>query len=201
MRLKNIRSSNVVWHKNNVSRQDREVLINQKGKVLWLTGLSGSGKSTIANALERKLLDAGFLTYLLDGDNLRHGLNGDLGFEEADRKENIRRVIEVSRLFLDAGIITLISIISPYMEERKKARNHIGKDYVEIYVKCPVTICKTRDPKKLYEKAEKGEIKNFTGLDSPYEEPVDPEIVLETDKYSVDECVDRVFQYLGITEE
>jgi len=189
-------NKNIVWHETNIRKEDREALLIQKGVVLWFTGLSGSGKSTIANAVEKKLYDAGRLTYLLDGDNIRHGLNKDLGFSINDRTENIRRIAEVGKLFVGAGIITLAAFIAPIIEDRKNARNIIGDSFIEIFVDCSLDICMGRDPKGLYEKAKMGEIKNFTGIDSPYEKPVNPEIVVRSDIQSVDECVEDIVQYL-----
>jgi adenylylsulfate kinase len=192
------KSSNVTWHQGKVGRKDRfEAIGNNKGnKVIWFTGLSGSGKSTIAAQLEKKLLDNGTVGYILDGDNIRHGLNSDLGFSDEDRKENIRRIAEVTKLFYDSGQHVLVCFISPFRSEREFARNLIGKDFVEVYVKCPIEECKKRDPKGLYKKAIKGEIKDFTGIDSPFEEPKHAEIILDTSKYSVDECVDKIIPYI-----
>ncbi len=189
-------NKNIVWHNTNVDREDRERLIKQKGIVLWFTGLSGSGKSTIASALEKKLYDMGMLTYLLDGDNIRHGLNKDLGFTEADRIENIRRISEVVKLFVDAGIITIVTFISPFIEEREKVRKLLGKDFIEVFIDCPIEVCEKRDPKGIYEKARKGEIKNFTGIDSPYEKPLNPEITVVTNEYSVEASVVKIIEYL-----
>ncbi len=189
-------NKNIVWHETNIKKEDREALLNQKGVVLWFTGLSGSGKSTIANAVEKKLVEAGRLTYLLDGDNIRYGLNNDLGFSLNDRKENIRRIAEVGKLFVDSGIITLAAFIAPIIEDRKNARNIIGDRFIEIFVDCSLDVCIGRDPKGLYKKAKVGEIKNFTGIDSPYEKPVNPEIVVHSDIQSMDECVEDVVKYL-----
>lgn len=190
------KSTNVVWHKMNVSREDREELLKQKGVVLWFTGLSGSGKSTVASSLEKRLHDMGKLTYTLDGDNVRHGLNSDLGFSDEDRVENIRRIGEISKLFVDAGVITIATFVSPFREDRQKVRDLLGKDFVEIYIDCPIEVCEKRDPKGIYKKARAGEIKHFTGIDSPYESPINPEIVVSTHLNTLDECVDKLVAYL-----
>lgn len=190
------KSTNVVWHKMNVSREDREELLKQKGAVLWFTGLSGSGKSTVASSLEKRLHDMGKLTYTLDGDNVRHGLNSDLGFSDEDRIENIRRIGEISKLFVDAGVITIATFVSPFREDRQKVRDLLEKDFVEIYIDCPIEVCEKRDPKGIYKKARAGEIKHFTGIDSPYENPINPEIVVSTHLNTLDECVDKLIAYL-----
>lgn len=187
---------NIVWQGTKISKNQREELLNQKGIVIWFTGLSGAGKSTIASFLEEVLRKRGKLTYLLDGDNLRHGLNNDLRFSYEDRKENIRRVSEVCKLFQDAGIITLASFISPLKEDRYMARNIIGRNFVEIFVKCPIEVCEKRDPKGLYKKARNGEIKNFTGIDSEYEEPDNPEIVIDTSKDSIMKSISEIIYVL-----
>ncbi len=185
---------NIVWHEGKITLEDRCRLLNQKGLVVWFTGLSGSGKSTIAVELERRLMEAGRFAYRLDGDNVRHGLNSDLGFSDADREENIRRIAEVSALFKDAGLITLVSFISPFQKTRDFARERAGKDqFIEVYVKADLKTCAERDPKGLYKKARKGEVSNFTGISSPYEEPQNPDILLDTDLLSVPEAVQRVF--------
>ena len=188
---------NIVWHDTNVRKEDREALLQQQGVVLWFTGLSGSGKSTVANAVEKKLNEAGRLTYLLDGDNIRHGLNKDLGFTLSDRIENIRRIAEVSKLFVDAGVLTLTAFISPLREERQNVRQLLGDRFIEVFVDCSLAVCESRDPKGLYKKARSGEIKNFTGIDSPYEKPLNPEIVVRTDLKVVDECADDIIAYLN----
>jgi adenylylsulfate kinase len=187
---------NVVRHKALVSREARIGVTGQKSAVLWFTGLSGSGKSTIASALELKLNQSGKLTYLLDGDNVRLGLCSDLGFSPEDRKENNRRVAHLARLFWDANVLTLVSFISPYREERETARKLVGDDFVEIFVDTPLPVCEERDPKGLYQKARKGEIAEFTGISSPYEPPLHPEITLPTDQESVDDSVNRILAYL-----
>lgn len=191
-----LKSENVVWHKSSVSRDDRENLLKQKGVLIWFTGLSGSGKSTVANALQNKLYEKEKLTYILDGDNVRHGLNGDLGFTIEDRKENIRRIGELSKLFVDTGIITLATFISPLREDREQVRKLLNEDFIEVYIKCPLEVCENRDPKELYKKARDGKIKNFTGIDSPYEEPENPEITVDTSELSIDECIEKILEYL-----
>lgn len=189
-------SPNVVWHKAAVDREARIRVSGQRSAVLWFTGLSGSGKSTIASAAESRLNQAGRLTYLLDGDNVRHGLCADLGFSTEDRKENNRRVAHLARLFWDANVITLVSFISPFRHERDTARGLVGADFVEIFVDTPLSVCETRDPKGLYSRARKGEIAEFTGITSPYEAPANPEITLHTDRETVEESVERILAYL-----
>lgn len=180
-----------------VQRTDREKRLGQKGCVLWLTGLSGSGKSTIAEALERELFNQGYFPQVLDGDNIRTGINKNLGFSVADRHENIRRIAEVAKLYLHSGIITITSFISPTIASRDMARKIIGEaDFKEIYINTPLYICEERDVKGLYAKARKGEIKNFTGIDSPYEAPERPALDLETAEKSVEECVGEIFEFL-----
>ena len=190
-------SSNVTWHKPLVTQEDRDKKNQYKGVVLWLTGLPSAGKSTLAHEIEYQLFQKGCSAYVLDGDNIRHRLNGDLGFSPVDRKENIRRIGEVANLFADAGVIVLAAFISPYREDRSQARalNKPGR-FIEVYCKCSVEACVERDPKGLYKKSKKGEIKQFTGIDAPYEEPETPELVVETDKYSIKECVQQVVAYL-----
>ena len=188
--------NNIVWHDREITRNDRSDILGHKSVLLWLTGLSGSGKSTIAVALQKRLIKEGKLSYVLDGDNVRHGLNKDLGFSEEDRIENIRRVGEVASLFVDCGIITIVSFISPYKIDREIVRNKLSDDFIEIYVKCSLNECEKRDPKKLYKKARAGEIKNFTGITSPYEEPENPELIIETNNMSVEESVDKIYNYL-----
>ena len=193
------KSTNVSWHDGKVSMQDRHNLIRQKGATLWMTGLSGSGKSTISVALERSLFEKGILSYRLDGDNIRLGINKNLGFSADDRKENIRRIGEVSKLFTDAGIITLASFISPYRKDREEVRKiheDSGLTFVEIFIDCSLESAEERDPKGLYKKARNGEIKNFTGIDDPYEAPTNPEIHLISDKMSLDDEVKTVLNYL-----
>lgn len=191
------KSSNTVWHHATIVRDDRERLNGHKSAILWFTGLSGSGKSTIANAVEARLFEMGCRTFVLDGDNVRHGLNGDLGFSPEDRVENIRRLGEVAKLFVHAGVITLTAFISPYRADRDRARGiQADGDFVEIYCRCPLEVCETRDPKGLYKKARAGEIKEFTGISAPYEEPENAELVLDTGKVGVEGCVDQVVAYL-----
>lgn len=187
---------NIVWHEGCVNREEREALLGQRGVVLWFTGLSGSGKSTVANAVAQRLQQLGKLTYLLDGDNIRHGLNKGLGFSLEDRKENIRRISEVAKLFVDAGIITLTAFISPLKQDRATARSLIGKDFIEVHVDCSIEECENRDPKDLYKKARRGEIPEFTGITSPYEVPDNPEVTLCTHQESLEECVEKVLLYL-----
>jgi len=190
--MKQKHSSNVVWHEVLVSRGEREVLNGHKGAVVWFTGLSGSGKSTVAHAVERELHALGCRTYVLDGDNVRHGLCGDLGFSVADRHENIRRVGEVTKLFVDAGVIVLTAFISPLRSDRRKVRALIGGDFVEIYCACPIEECERRDVKGLYRRARAGEIKDFTGISSPYDPPQKPELVIDTSVLTVNQSVDAV---------
>lgn len=188
---------NVVWHQPTVTRERRAKNNGHKSVILWLTGLSGAGKSTIAHALEESLHQLGANTYVLDGDNVRHGLCGDLGFSDADRNENIRRIGEVSKLFIDAGVIALSAFISPFRADRQRARDLVDEgDFIEIYVKCPLEVCETRDPKGLYKKARAGLIKGYTGISSPYEEPENPEIVLNTSINNIDQCVAQIIDYL-----
>jgi len=175
-----IKATNITWHEGHVSRQEREKLLDQKGTLLWFTGLSGSGKSTIAYTLEHALVQRGHLVYVLDGDNIRHGLNKNLGFSAEDRQENIRRIGEVGKLFVDAGVITLTAFISPYRADREVARQTVGpENFFEIYCNTPLAVCETRDPKGLYKKARAGEIKGFTGIDDPYEPPDHPTLVID----------------------
>ena len=191
------KSKHIYWHEGRVTKEDREKLLKQKGVVIWLTGLPASGKSTIARELEWRLYNMGKLAYVLDGDNIRHGLNSDLGFSPEDRKENIRRIGEVAKLFADAGIITITSFISPYREDRERARKLLKEgEFIEVYLKCPLEVLIERDPKGLYKKALAGEIKEFTGISAPYEEPLNPEIVLETDKETVEESTEKIISYL-----
>ncbi len=174
-------SPNVVWHPGHLTREERWAAIGSAGATVWFTGLSGSGKSTVAIEVERQLLAAGRPCYLLDGDNLRHGLNGDLGFSAEDRDENVRRVAEVARLFADAGVVALVPLISPYRAARDRARqvhDVAGLPFLEVFVDTPIELCEQRDPKGLYAKARAGEIRGFTGIDDPYEAPLAPELVL-----------------------
>ncbi|KAL3769817.1 hypothetical protein ACHAWU_010325 [Discostella pseudostelligera] len=194
-------ATNITWHNSHVSRSDRERHLNQRGVTLWFTGLSGSGKSTLATALERDLLLHQKATYVLDGDNIRHGLNKDLGFGPTDRQENIRRIGEVCNLFTDAGIIVLAAFVSPYKEDRDNVRRLLNTDdgrnnFIEVYVKASVETCEERDPKGLYQRARAGEIPNFTGISAPFEEPENPEVVMSTGDNSVEDCVAQLMKYL-----
>jgi adenylylsulfate kinase len=186
------KATNLVWHETKVTREQREQLLNQKGQLLWLTGLSGSGKSTIANELAHQLHQKGILTYVLDGDNVRHGLNKNLGFSPKDRKENIRRVSEVANLFVDAGLIVITAFISPYKKDRDYCRKIAGDRFVEVFVKAPLDICEKRDPKGHYKKARAGIIKDFTGVDAPYEVPEKPELIIDTNKLNLEKSVKEV---------
>ncbi len=181
-----------------LTRQDRERRLQQNSKVLWLTGLSGSGKSTIAEALERKLHNSGYFAQVLDGDNIRSGINSNLGFSIEDRQENIRRIAEIGKLYLNSGIITINSFISPTVEIRNFAKQTIGEEnFIEIYINAPIEVCEQRDVKGLYQKARKGIIKGFTGIDSPYEPPINPTIEIRTDQLSLEESVDKIFNYIN----
>ncbi len=179
-----------------VTKEDRFRLNGHKGAVLWFTGLSGSGKSTIANLVDYQLYRHHCQSYILDGDNIRQGLNKDLGFSDADRVENLRRIGEVAKLFVDSGKIVLTAFISPFAKERERIRQLLGEDFIEVYVKCPLEICEKRDPKGLYKRARQGLIPQFTGIDSPYEPPSAPDLVLETDKESVEESAEKVLRFL-----
>ncbi|HET7627063.1 MAG TPA: adenylyl-sulfate kinase [Bacillales bacterium] len=190
-------STNITWHEAKVTKHDRRKMNGHKSAVLWFTGLSGAGKSTLAVEVEKELHRRGVHSYILDGDNIRHGLNKNLGFTPEDRKENIRRIGEVAKLFVDAGVVTLSAFISPYQEDRDGVRELLEKDeFIEIYVKCDVGECERRDPKGLYEKARAGEIKNFTGISAPYEAPEKPELMVETDRQSIEQSVAQVINYL-----
>ncbi|KIL74329.1 adenylyl-sulfate kinase [Bacillus badius] len=190
-------STNIVWHEQALTKHDQRTGNKHHSAVFWLTGLSGSGKSTVANAAAKKLHELGANTYVLDGDNIRHGLNKDLGFSESDRKENIRRIGEVAKLFVDSGQIVFTAFISPFQEDRKAVRQLLEADeFVEVFVSCPLNECEARDPKGLYQKARSGQIPEFTGISSPYEAPDAPELVLETSRYSVDECADQLIEFM-----
>lgn len=191
------KSKNIVWHHATITKEDREKLFSQKGVVIWFTGLSGSGKSTLANAVEASLFERGCHTYILDGDNIRHGLNKDLGFSPHDREENIRRIGEVAHLFAQAGVIVMTAFISPYRADRDLSRklNPEGV-FFEIYCRCSLEECERRDTKGLYKKARAGEVKEFTGISAPYEEPVQPELVLDTDRESLQESAGKVLAFL-----
>lgn len=191
------KATNITWHQHTITRDDRETLLKQKGVLLWFTGLSASGKSTVANEVTYQLHQMGKLTYVLDGDNIRHGLNKNLGFSPVDREENIRRISEVGNLFADAGLITTTAFISPYRKDRDFARQLLGDGrFIEIFVKASVETCEKRDPKGLYQKAKNGEIKEFTGISAPYEEPLKPEIILDADTMTIEEEVKMVLDYL-----
>lgn len=191
------KATNVTWHDHRVSSADRKTLMGHKGCILWFTGLSASGKSTIANTVDHKLHSLGKHTYLLDGDNIRMGLNKNLGFSAEDRAENIRRIGEVAKLFADAGIITLTAFISPYRADRDNARALMpAGEFLEVFVNASVETCEARDPKGLYKKARAGEIKNFTGISDPYEAPEKPELVLDSNSKGIDELADEVVDYL-----
>ncbi len=191
------KATNVTWHTHAVKREEREDLLKQKGVVLWFTGLSGSGKSTVANEVAYKLHTMGKMCYILDGDNIRHGLNKDLGFSPEDRTENIRRISEVANLFADAGVITLTAFISPYIKDRNFCRELLGEGrFIEIFTKAKLDTCEQRDPKGLYKKAREGVIKEFTGISAPYEEPLNPELVIDTDAESVEESAEIVIEKL-----
>ncbi len=197
--MDNQKTRNVYWHQSQIVRADREHLNRHRGVTLWFTGLPASGKSTLAVALEEKLYERKCRTYILDGDNIRHGLNKDLGFSPEDRNENIRRIGEVANLLRDAGIINMVAFISPYRSDRRQARDLSKNDgtFVEVFVDCPVVVCEERDPKGMYKKARQGILKEFTGVSAPYEPPELPEIHLQTGQYSVDECVGQLIDYLG----
>jgi len=191
------KSRNIVWHAGMVTKADREAISGHRGCTIWMTGLSGSGKSTLAVALEKKLWERGVRAFVLDGDNIRHGLNKDLGFSPEDRNENIRRIGEVAKLFTDAGVINITAFISPYRADRDRARAIMNKgDFIEVFVDCPTEVCERRDPKGLYKKARAGEIPEFTGISAPYETPINPEIVLHTDRESEDESLTVTLRYL-----
>lgn len=188
---------NIVWHQHKISKSDRSALNKQKPFLIWITGLSGSGKSTLANAIELELFQRGHHTYLLDGDNVRHGLNKDLGFDHDSRVENIRRVGEVGRLMVDAGLIVITAFISPFCNDRDMVRAMFEPDeFIELYLSADLEVCESRDPKGLYKKAREGKIKDFTGIDSPYEIPLSPELAIPSGELKVKEEVSRVFSYL-----
>jgi adenylylsulfate kinase len=190
-------NENITWHKSTVTKNDRYLLNGHKSCVLWFTGLSGSGKSTLANAVDSALYQRNFRSYVLDGDNIRHGLNSDLSFRKEDRKENIRRIGEVAKLFVDSGLIVSSAFISPFLEDRQLVRNIFDPgEFIEIYLSCPINICEDRDPKGLYEKARKGEISEFTGISSPYEVPINPEIIIESNQMTLEQSVDKIITYL-----
>jgi adenylylsulfate kinase len=190
-------STHVVWHSTSISKEDRQRLSGQKSAILWFTGLSGSGKSTLANSVEVELFNQNKRTFLLDGDNIRSGLNSNLGFSEADRKENIRRIGEVSKLFVDSNAIVLTAFISPFREDREMVRKTVeAGEFIEVYVQCSLEACEARDPKGLYKKARAGVIKEFTGIDSPYEAPVNPDLVINTESETIEESTQKVISLL-----
>ena len=192
-----MKSSNIIYHQASVTRQRRNKLNHHRSIVLWFTGLSGSGKSTLAHALEEKLFQKGSRTFVLDGDNIRHGLNSDLDFSESGRAENIRRISEVSKLMLESGLIVMTAFISPINKDRRDARKLISDDdFIEIYCKASLETCETRDVKGLYKRARAGEIKNYTGIDSPYEAPESPELTIDTDNQSLEESVSTILGFL-----
>ena len=191
------KATNIVWHQGTVTRADREKINGHKAATVWLTGLSGSGKSTIAVDLEKRLWERGIRAYILDGDNIRHGLNKNLGFSPADRTENIRRIGEVAKLFTEAGVMALTAFISPYRADRDQVRTIMAAgDFVEVHVDCPVEVCEQRDVKGLYKKARAGEIKEFTGISAPYEAPEKPELTINTAGQSVEESSKQILAYL-----
>jgi len=187
----------IIWHQSTITKNERQQQNQHKSCVIWFTGLSGSGKSSLANALDKELFLLNVQSYVLDGDNIRHGLNAGLGFSKEDRKENIRRIGEVSKLFVDSGQIVSTAFISPFREDRDQVRALFPDgEFIEVYVKCPITICENRDPKGLYKKARNGEISEFTGISSPYEEPNHPELIIETDKLTISQSVGTIINYL-----
>ena len=194
-----MRSANIIYHQASVTRKRRNHVNQHQSIVIWFTGLSGSGKSTLAHVLEEKLFKQGCNTFVLDGDNVRHGLSSNLDFSDNDRKENIRRIGEVSKLMLEAGIIVMTAFISPFREDRSQVRKLMPKgDFIEIYCKASLEVCEGRDVKGLYKRARAGEIKNYTGIDSPYEIPKNPELIIDTDKESLEESVSKIFSFLEL---
>jgi adenylylsulfate kinase len=190
-------STNITWHDVLVTRDARQKLNKHRSVVVWFTGLSGSGKSSLAHAVEERLHALGCRTFVLDGDNVRHGLCGDLGFLEVDPKENIRRIGEIAKLFAEAGVITLTAFISPFRADRQRVRQLLGpEDFVEIYCRCPIEVCEGRDVKGIYRRARAGEICDFTGISSSYEEPDNPELAIDTGRLTLGQCVDQVIDYL-----
>jgi adenylylsulfate kinase len=196
-----MKSSNVIYHQATVTKESRNKTNNHQSMVIWFTGLSGSGKSTLAHALEEKLFNLDCKTFVLDGDNVRHGLNSNLSFSEADRAENIRRISEVSKLMLEAGMIVMTAFISPFKKNRDQAKSLILHDnFIEIYCKASLEVCESRDIKGLYKLARSGKIKNYTGIDSPYEAPENPELIIDTDKESIEDSVAIILNYLELTK-
>jgi adenylylsulfate kinase len=197
--MSDIKATNITWHEGHVTREERAALLKQQGATLWFTGLSGSGKSTIAFTLEHALVQRGHLAYVLDGDNIRHGLNKNLGFSAADREENIRRIGEVAKLFADCGVLTMTSFISPYRKDRDTVRALHAADnlpFIEVHVNTPIATCEQRDPKGLYKKARAGQLKNFTGIDDPYEAPLTPELTIDATSVSPQEATVLLLEYL-----
>lgn len=191
------KTNHIIWHHATVTKKDRQLLYGHKSCVLWFTGLSGSGKSTLANAVDYELFKQGVRSYVLDGDNIRHGLNKDLHFGKNDRKENIRRIGEIAKLFVDSGLIVSSAFISPFQEDRAIVRSMFeNQEFIEIFLNCPIQVCEDRDPKGLYKKARQGEIPDFTGITSPYEAPVLPEIIIETNKSTIEQSILQIFDYL-----
>ena len=191
------KATNITWHETAITKEERHAQNGHGSCVLWFTGLSGSGKSTIANALSSFLYEQRIAEYVLDGDNIRHGLNKDLGFSDSDRKENIRRIGEVAKLFVDSGTIVTTAFISPFRSDRDQVRSIFeDREFIEVFVDCPIEECERRDPKQLYKKARRGEIRDFTGIDSPYEAPVEPEIIIESNKVGIEEAVKQIASYL-----
>lgn len=190
-------STNIVWHEASIEKSERREQNGHASFILWFTGLSASGKSSIANAFARRLFEGNKKAFVLDGDNIRHGLNNDLGFDEVSRKENIRRIGEVSKLFVESGQIVLTAFISPYREDRQVVRNLVQDgEFIEVFVKASVEACEKRDPKGLYKKARNNEIPNFTGISAPYEEPENPEVVLDSENLSIEQCVEELYSVL-----
>jgi len=192
-----MKTENTVWHEQHISKNQRAALKKQKPALLWYTGLSGSGKSTVANAVDALLFKLGCHSYLLDGDNVRHGLNGDLGFSDEERVENIRRISEVAKLFLDAGLLVSTAFISPFASDRALAKAKLEQgEFIEVFIDTPISVCEQRDPKGLYKKARAGEIKDFTGIDSTYDIPQAPQIHVKTDSQSIEQCAQQIVGYL-----
>jgi adenylylsulfate kinase len=197
LKIKPLSPNHLVWYNAQVTRKDRNFLNRHASGVLWFTGLSAAGKSTIAHGVEKKLFDLGVRSYVLDGDNVRHGINSDLGFSRHDRKENIRRIIEISKLLIDGGLIVLASFISPFQKDRDCIRSSFaGDNFYEIYVKCSLQECELRDPKGMYAKARQGIIKNYTGISAPYEEPISPHLIIDTESYDIADSIKLVLNYM-----
>jgi len=195
--MMNMKTENTVWHEQHISQQQRAKLKQQRPCLLWYTGLSGSGKSTVANAVDAMLFERQCHTYLLDGDNVRHGLNGDLSFSDEDRIENIRRISEVAKLFIDSGLIVSTAFISPFASDRAMAKDLLAEgEFIEVFIDTPIEVCEQRDPKGLYKKARAGEIKDFTGIDSGYDVPQNPTIHVKTAQQSIEQCAEQIVQYL-----